>query len=349
MAGRHVQIVTEHDAPKAEFLSQDISDPALGETRWMDVQTFIHDVRGHHAHEVGHGETFERNEVVEPKIVVRTIVDGKRVVRIGCDTPVPGKVLSHPVHSRLSHSREEFSGERGHDGGFVVKCAVANHRAHAAVEIEHRCKVEIHATRAQLDCCHPPRGARDPLPDLRVSIMEIPVLPSGGKGRESFSKSLHPTALVVDGNEQRRFPQFVDGITQPAQLLATAIVARKQDDASDAGMAQHVSLDIFELHARYTCHEGTEGHEPKRRSAIVAGSSGTVHAAEPWSDDSRISHHTTSRATTGANAATNRRPVSSTVHRTARSASLVTGSPANPHGSIELKGERSRSTLIEMP
>ena len=148
------------------------------------------------------------------------------------------------------------------------------------------------------------------MPELLVPIVENPVLPRGGKSGESFSKSLHPAAFVVDGDKQRRLFQCMNGFAQPAQLLATVKIARKQYDAADAGMAQHISLDPVELRARDSRHEGAKGHERQRRPVTVAGSYAMARAELPWTDEFHDSTHTTSRAIIGANDTANRRPVS---------------------------------------
>ena len=163
----------------------------------------------------------------------------------------------------------------------MMERTVTNHCAHTAIEIENRCETEIDSTRAQLDRRHPPAGARDSSPEFLVPIVEYPVLPRGGKSRESFSKTLHPAAFVVDGDKQRRLFQCMNGFAQPAQLLRTVKIARKQYDAADAGMAQHISLDQVELRARDSCHEEAQGHDRQRRSVTVAGSCGIARAAQP--------------------------------------------------------------------
>ena len=225
--GSHVEIVAEHDSPKAKLATKDISDPATRETRRAVIQTSIDDVRGHYARQVPHGEAFEGNQIGEPEVLVRASVDWKRVVRVGRDAAVPGKVFSDPPDSGIPHSREERACKRGHDIRIMMERTVANHRAHAATEIENRCEAEVDPARAQLHGRHPPPGARGPEREFAVQIMESPVFRRGGKNGESVAKPLHAATFVIDGDQKRRPFQLVNGIAQRAQLLTIAIVAWK--------------------------------------------------------------------------------------------------------------------------
>ena len=78
--GGHVEVVTEHDALESQLAAEDVPDPAPGEPRGPVVQAFVHDVRGHDAREIRCGEPFEGHEVGEPEVLVRAVIDGKRVV-----------------------------------------------------------------------------------------------------------------------------------------------------------------------------------------------------------------------------------------------------------------------------
>ena len=66
---------------------------------------------------------------------------------------------------------------------------------------------------------------------------------------------------MIDRDEQWRLSQSVDRIAKCTQLLAAPIVAREQNDASDARVAQHFSLDLIELDTRDADHEGSERHD----------------------------------------------------------------------------------------
>ena len=127
---------------------------------------------------------------------------------------MPGEVLSDPADLRVPHPRKERARQCGHHVGIVVERAVTDHRAHPAAQIEHRRKAEIDAGRTQLDRRHPSAGARGAARLPRIPVMEPPVLRRGGKGAEAVPKALHPTAFVVDRDEQGRLPQGVDGVAQ---------------------------------------------------------------------------------------------------------------------------------------
>ena len=212
--GGHVKVVAEHDPPEAQSTAQDVSDPRSRESCGTVIQTFEHDMGGHDARQVRCSETFERNEIREPEILVRPAVDGKRAVRIGCDAPVPREVFSHSTDPRVSHSREERAGKHGHDVGVPMERAVTDHRARTRTEIENRCKAEVDSTGTQLDRHHPSAATCGTATENLISVVENSVFRRSGKSRESVPESLHSTAFVVNRDEQRRPSQCVNGIAQ---------------------------------------------------------------------------------------------------------------------------------------
>ena len=148
-----------------------------------------------------------------------------------------------------------------------MKRAVADNRVHSTTQIENRCKAEVDATRAQLGRHHPSSNAGSPASEGRMPIMEHTVSRRRRQHTEAVPKALHSSALLIDRDEQWGLSQSVDSIAKGTQLLATPIVARKQNDASNAGVAQYLSLDFIEFDTRDTDHERSERHDVARRPA----------------------------------------------------------------------------------
>ena len=258
--GGHVEIVAEHDSTKTELATQDAGNPAPGKSCGTAIKAFVHDVRGHDARKVGFGETLEWNQILDLEILVRTAIHGQCVVRVGRDASVSGEVLSDAADACLAHPRQERARQHGDHVGIAMECAVADDRAHAAAQIEHRGKAEVDPAGAQLRSHDPAARAGGAARELRIPIVQHPVLRGRGKSAESVPEALHPPAFVIDRDERRRPSRAVDLVAQGPQLLAVAIVARKQNDAPDGGMVQHVPLDLVELETGDADHERSERH-----------------------------------------------------------------------------------------
>ena len=133
------------------------------------------------------------------------------------DASVSRKVLSDSADPGVAHSPEKRARECGHDIRFPVEGAPPDHRAHAAIEVEHRREAEVDAARTQLDGHQPSTGTGGEACEARVPIMEIAVRRRRGQRAETVPKALHPPSFVIHSDENRRLFQLVYGVAECAK------------------------------------------------------------------------------------------------------------------------------------
>ena len=265
----HVEIVAEYGSPKAQRATKDVLQPTSRETGRTRIHAFVNDVRRHDTGHVRCGETRERNEIGDSNFLIGTTIDGECDMRVRRDTPVPREVFSDTADTRIPHPLEKRSRELSHDLGIVMKGTTADDSTCPAIEIEHRRKAEIDAACAKLDGHDPPSGTRGPVRKFRIHVVEPAVSCCCRESAEPFSKSLHPSAFVIDCNQQRRSSQVVNGVAEPTKLFTAPVVPRKENHAADAGMSQHLPLARLELDSRNPDHEGSECHVVRLRPAAL--------------------------------------------------------------------------------
>ena len=76
--------------------------------------------------------------------------------------------------------------------------------------------------------------------------------------RETLAETLHPTALVIHRDQQRRRAQRMDRGGQFGQLAGRSIVAREQDHPADQRMAQARFVFGGQLRTQHIQHHRTQ-------------------------------------------------------------------------------------------
>ena len=179
-------------------------------------------------------ERRERHEIVrrDRDRTVRSST-GSSDVRVGGDESVSRKVLAHRRHPAGRAGRRMKRSREMRDGiGIAMQRAIADDRALAVVEIEDRREAEIDARGAKLGGDRPAQArgfAR------RAGDIAVPPLAQRAHRRyrrEAVAKALHPSAFVIDGDQQRRLAQRADRGGQPASWRGRLEIAREQDDAA---------------------------------------------------------------------------------------------------------------------
>src|SRR5678815_5590394 len=109
---------------------------------------------------------------------------------------MPGKMLRHRGYATLRQPLHQARPQRADRGGVEMQRAIADHRAAAIVEVEHRREAEIEAVRAELggDDVADRRGGLAPL--LPVAVPELAQMAHRRDEGEAFLEALHPPALV---------------------------------------------------------------------------------------------------------------------------------------------------------
>jgi hypothetical protein len=162
-ARRPSQVVAEDHAVELQPVAQDLAQPLPRESRRVRVDCRIHDVRRHHRIEPRADQRIERDEVVALDLVEAARVDRHLVMRVRGDEAVSREVLADARHPAVAHPFDQRRRELRGRVGIAMKRAVADHRAAAVIEIEHRREAEIDAVTGQLvghDATVAPRFAR---------------------------------------------------------------------------------------------------------------------------------------------------------------------------------------------
>ena len=108
------------------------------------------DVRRHDGLDAEAHQRAERHEVVLLQRRQRPLVDRDFCVRIRADEAVPREMLADRGHPAVAQTAAERRGEMRHRVRIAVQRAVADDRAAAVIEIEHRREAEVDAVRGEL-------------------------------------------------------------------------------------------------------------------------------------------------------------------------------------------------------
>ena len=177
---------------------------------------------------------------------------------VGLHRPVAGEVLAHRAHARLAEAGDEGAGQLGGHLRIAVEGAVADHRTHTVIEVEHRRVAEVDAMGAQLGGQHE-AGAAGRLPSRRR--IGAPGLAEAAHRRQpgkAVTEALHAAAFMVHRDHQARAHR-PDRRRQRPQLARLGVVAGKQDHAADQRVLQDLALLGADFVADHVEHDGTGG------------------------------------------------------------------------------------------
>jgi len=150
--------------------------------------------------------------------------------------------------------------EIGDRSRFAVEGAVANHRAGAVVEVEHRGEAEIHAAGAQLRRKYPTGLVRQGLGAVRMFVPDMPQLAHRRQAGEAVAESLHPTAFMVHGNQQMRVAQGMNLGGQPGKLRLRGVIPAEQDHPADQWVLQSFPVLVSQFGAENIEHYRAKSH-----------------------------------------------------------------------------------------
>ena len=173
---------------------------------------------------------------------------------------VTGEVLAAGGHAGVLHAQHHRLSQLEHGARVAMEGAVADDAGGPVVQVQHRRKTEIDAVRAQLAGQHITGFTRQMAGLLRMGIPAFAECAHRRQAGETFAKTLHPSAFVVDADQQRRGFERMDFRRQRIELCRAGVVARKQDDAADQRMAQSPPVVIGEFGSRNIAHQRAECH-----------------------------------------------------------------------------------------
>ncbi len=199
-------------------------------------------MRGHHGFQPLGDQVRERHQIVRLDVHIGARIDRQFMVRIGGYRAVPGEVLAGGSHAGTAHAADIGSGERRHHRRIAVKSAVTDDTADAAVDIEHRRETEVDTHAAQLDRHQPAGGFGQRHRPRRRLIMHAAERGERRQRREPGAQALHPSALLIDGDQQRWIAQGMDFRGERRQLQRRFVIAREQDHTADLRMPQQIAF-----------------------------------------------------------------------------------------------------------
>ncbi|CFE02647.1 Uncharacterised protein [Bordetella pertussis] len=254
----HGQIVGEHHAIVAQPFTQDLADPAARKTRGLGIDLRIDHMRRHDSRHDQVAQPGVRRRVILQDARERPRIDRDLVVRIGAHEPMAGEMLAAGRHARQRQALRQRARQHGDHACVMVEGAIADHLAHAVVEVQYRREAEIDAAGAQLGGQHVAGLGRQPHRRQRIAVPQLAQFLHGRqRGKAIVAKALHAAALVVHRDQQRLLARLVDGPRQRAQLPAIGEIAREQDHPAHQGVAQAALLVLGQRRAGHIHHDGT--------------------------------------------------------------------------------------------
>jgi hypothetical protein len=275
----HRQVIAEDDAFEAELFAQNVLEPDPRVARGLPVHAGVDYVRRHDAAQPRGNRGPVGRQILALDFRERSPVHGNRDMRVGGDKSVPRKMLADRSHAAVAQTADQSCAQRADSDRVEMQRPVADHRASAVIQVEHRREAEIQPVGRQLGGNDIARGPCRRLARLSVAIPQAAQCPHGGKRGEALAEPLHPSALVVHADEQVRLTQRVDLLGERLQLRGVLEIAGEQDDATGSGVQQPAAVVVVQGRA---CR--IQDHRTQRQTRLQPSHSRiTVAAAMPRS------------------------------------------------------------------
>ena len=197
---------------------------------------------------------------IDGQLVQVAVINGERRMGVGARSPVGGEVLGRHGHARSIGAGGKFGAQDAHYRRAGMQRSVADHLGQLQVQVHHRREAQIDIQRSQFRGHEPAECARGLQRLLRVAVMEAPKRPHRRQLRKRSAESLHSTAFVIHGHQQRRVTGGVDFGHQPTKLSEVPVVAGKEDHAPNRGRQQPRTLFGVELGPLEIDHQRPQGY-----------------------------------------------------------------------------------------
>ena len=230
--------------------------------------------------QAGFDHLLVRGDVLARDLLERALIARHGDMRIGLRVAMAGKMLGDGRHAALRESLHQASAQRADGGGIEVQRAIADHRAAAIVEIEHRREAEVDAVGAELGRDDVADRAGGLFGEITVAIPQSSERAHRRNGGEALAKALHAPALVIDAHRQRRLAQPLDVRGERGELFRVFVVASEENHRPRCRVANALPVLVGQHRAEDVNHQGP-GLQP-----YFAHSRMTVAKATPRSSDS---------------------------------------------------------------
>ena len=182
------------------------------------------------------------------------------VVGIGRHGTMAREVFAAGSHASQTQTLTQGACQHGDYPGITVEGSIADDAANAVIEIEHGGEAEIDSAGAQLGREHIADVGCNPHGNQRIFHPAFTQRPHARQYGESIgAEALHATAFMIDGDQQARSAQFVNGAGQVKELSAALEIAGEQNDAADERVRQALALGFCEREPVDVDHEGAAG------------------------------------------------------------------------------------------
>ena len=194
-------------------------------------------MRRHHAGQAGR-QPIVGLGIVGQNGLERALVHRHSDMAVGSDETVAREVLAAIGHAGLQQAVHQALGEQADDAGVAVESPVADHRAAAVGQVQHRREAQIDAAGPQLSAQHIAGSGRGIGRSHRIGHPQIAQHRHRRQVGEAIAaKALHPAALMVDADQQVR-PDRLDLGRQRSELGPVNPVAGEQHQATGQRMLQ---------------------------------------------------------------------------------------------------------------
>ncbi len=199
---------------------------------------------------------------------------------IGLGITVPREVLGHRGDAPLCEAAHQAGTERAHGSRIEVQRAIADHRAAAVIEVQHRREAEVHAMRTELRGDDVADRSGGFLRRIAIAVPQLAQRAHRRDGGEAVAKALHAAAFVIHADRQHRLTLPLDIGGQRGELVRVFVVAREEDHRARRRMAEARAIFVGERGAEHIHH-----HRPGRQP-YFSHSRMTVANATPRSSES---------------------------------------------------------------
>ena len=198
----HAQVVGENHTAVAAVTAQHLAQPVAGKPRRLRVHRLITDMGRHDAVQT-------RCQGLERHQVVLQLFPGARVfrqlqMRIRRHMAVAGKVFAGGGHACAGHAVDKGAGQFGDRQRIGVKAAVADHAAGAEIQVQHRRETDVDVVGAQFVRHQFAEQIGGMAGGFGIAAVVTAQRRHRRQAGELGAEALHPTALLVHGDQQVR-------------------------------------------------------------------------------------------------------------------------------------------------
>ena len=225
----------------------------------------IDHVGRHHGVQAGAHQARERHQVVAFDLGVVAMVDRDLVVRIASHETMPGEMLAAGDHTASRQPLDQRGSQLGDHLRVAVEAAIADHRADAMIEVEHRREAQVDAAGTQLGRQHFTDGACGVTRLIRRARPHLAQHAHRRQAGKPVQEALDAPPFVVDRDQQVRAAQRTNLVGQRTQLCDRFEVAPEQDHRADQRVGQAVLFFVGQADAGDVDHHRAarqlQGHD----------------------------------------------------------------------------------------